>query len=52
MKKKLMLNTKYKLIKNGYKKTKLLTSNNINFYASKFVNNLIDDCIKIALNID
>jgi NTE family protein len=45
-------NTKYKLIKNGYKKTKLLTSNNINFYASKFVNNLIDDCIKIALNID
>jgi predicted acylesterase/phospholipase RssA len=41
---------KYKLIKNGYKKTKNITNNNINFFASKFINNLIDDCIT-PLNI-
>lgn len=42
---------KYKLIKNGYKKTKLKVKNKINFYASKFINNIIDSSIKKYLSL-
>ena len=43
---------KYNLIKNGYSKTKKIVNKSLNFYASKFVNNIIDSAIKEYLNID
>ena len=39
--------SKYKLIKNGYKNTKKIAKVNINFFAEKFVNDIIDEAISL-----
>ena len=36
---------KYKYIKNGYKKTKKRTKNDVNFFVTKFINDIFDDAI-------
>jgi predicted acylesterase/phospholipase RssA len=44
-------NYKKELLKNGYKITKKICKGNINFYCTKFINNIIDFAIKEVINM-